>query len=112
MIGPELRAAVHRPRRVPRRGRGVRRLTARLRTHDVRLGVSGSRRRPASGWQSLTPTERQVAELVGQGLTSPQIGAQLFISPRTVPTHIFHSLRKLSLRSRVELATTVTRHRS
>ncbi len=54
----------------------VRRLTARLRAHDVRLGVSGSRRRPASGWQSLTPTERQVAELVGPGLTSPQIGAQ------------------------------------
>ncbi|MCD2196773.1 LuxR C-terminal-related transcriptional regulator [Actinomycetospora endophytica] len=90
----------------------VRRLTARLRAHDVRLGVSGSRRRPATGWQSLTPTERQVAELVGKGLTSPQIGSQLFISPRTVQTHISHSLRKLDLRSRVELATTVARHTS
>ncbi|MEJ2863671.1 helix-turn-helix transcriptional regulator [Actinomycetospora flava] len=90
----------------------VRRLTARLRAQDVRLGVSGSRRRPASGWESLTPTERQIAELVGQGLTSPQIGAQLFVSPRTVQTHISHSLRKLGLRSRVELATTVARHRT
>jgi len=89
-----------------------RRLTARLRAEGVRLGVSGARRRPASGWGSLTPTELQVAELVGQGLTSPQIATRLFISPRTVQTHISHSLRKLDLSSRVELATTVTRNQS
>ncbi|MET0866069.1 MAG: LuxR C-terminal-related transcriptional regulator, partial [Nakamurella sp.] len=89
-----------------------RRLTARLRSHGVRLGVSGVRRRPASGWGSLTPTELQVAELVGQGMTSPQIATRLFISPRTVQTHISHSLRKLDLSSRVELATTVTRHQA
>ena len=40
-------------------------------------------------------------------MTSPQIATRLFISPRTVQTHISHSLRKLDLRSRVELATTV-----
>jgi DNA-binding CsgD family transcriptional regulator len=90
----------------------TRRLTARLRAHDVRLGVSGARRRPATGWQSLTPTELQVAELVGQGLTSPQIASRLYVSPRTVQTHISHSLRKLNLRSRVELATTVARYRT
>jgi DNA-binding CsgD family transcriptional regulator len=88
-----------------------RRLTARLREHQIRLGVTGKRQRPSSGWDSLTPTELQVAELVGQGLTSPQIGTRLFISPRTVQTHISHSLRKLGLGSRVELATTVARHR-
>ncbi|MBN9111679.1 MAG: AAA family ATPase [Pseudonocardia sp.] len=88
-----------------------RRLTARLREHEVRLGVTGRRRRPSSGWDSLTPTELQVAELVGQGLTSPQIATRLYISPRTVQTHISHSLRKLGLSSRVELATTVSRHR-
>ena len=87
-----------------------RRVTARLRSHDVRLGVSGTRNRPSSGWHSLTPTELQVAELVGQGLTSPQIATRLYISPRTVQTHISHSLRKLNLRSRVELATTVARN--
>jgi DNA-binding CsgD family transcriptional regulator len=89
-----------------------RRLTARLRAFDLRLGVSGTRRRPATGWGSLTPTELQVAELVGQGLTSPQIATRMFISPRTVQTHISHSLRKLDLRSRVELATAVTRNRA
>jgi DNA-binding NarL/FixJ family response regulator len=88
-----------------------RRLTARLREHDIRLGVTGRRKRPATGWDSLTPTELQVAELVGQGLTSPQIGARLYLSPRTVQTHVSHSLRKLGLSSRVELATTVARQR-
>jgi DNA-binding CsgD family transcriptional regulator len=89
-----------------------RRLTARLRAQDVRIGVSGARKRPATGWRSLTPIELQVAELVGQGLTSPQIATRLYLSPRTVQTHISHSLRKLNLRSRVELATTVTRNRA
>jgi DNA-binding CsgD family transcriptional regulator len=62
-------------------------------------------------WDSLTPTELQVAELVGQGLTSPQIAARPYLSPHTVQTHISHSLRKLGLSSRVELATTVARQR-
>ncbi|MDN5916906.1 MAG: LuxR C-terminal-related transcriptional regulator [Pseudonocardia sp.] len=88
-----------------------RRLTARLREHEIRLGVTGRRQRPSSGWDSLTPTELQVAGLVGQGLTSPQIASRLYISPRTVQTHISHSLRKLGIGSRVELATTVARHR-
>ncbi|MFC4460581.1 LuxR C-terminal-related transcriptional regulator [Pseudonocardia nematodicida] len=81
-----------------------RRLAARLRAAGLRQGVRGSRRRPASGWESLTPTELRIAELVGQGLTSPQVAARLYISPRTVQTHISHILRKLGLRSRVELA--------
>jgi DNA-binding CsgD family transcriptional regulator len=88
-----------------------RRMTGRLREHEVRLGVTGRRGRPSSGWGSLTPTELQVAELVGQGLTSPQIANRLYISPRTVQTHISHSLRKLGLGTRVELAMTVARHR-
>ena len=86
-----------------------RRVAARLRAHDVRLGSSGSRRRPAVGWDSLTPTELQVSALVAQGLTSPQIAQRLFLSPRTVQTHISHILRKLGLASRVELATLVAR---
>jgi len=89
----------------------ARRIAARLREHDVRLRAPVRARRPTSGWGSLTPTELTVADLVGQGLTSPQIAAQLYLSPRTVQTHISHSLRKLNLRSRVALATTVARHR-
>ncbi|GAA1862908.1 hypothetical protein GCM10009836_49080 [Pseudonocardia ailaonensis] len=88
-----------------------RRLAARLRAHDLRVAPPARRARPATGWGSLTPTELRVAELVGEGLTSPQIGTRLYLSPRTVQTHISHSLRKLELRSRSELAATVARHR-
>ena len=88
-----------------------RRLAARLRDHRVRLGATGSRKRPSTGWASLTPTELRVAEQVAAGLTSPQIATQLYLSPRTVQTHITHILRKLQLRSRVELATAWTGRR-
>jgi DNA-binding CsgD family transcriptional regulator len=86
-----------------------RRVAARLRRLDIRLGSRAGRRRPSTGWESLTPTELQVADLVGQGLTSPQVAARLYISPRTVQTHISHILRKLGLRSRVELAAALSR---
>ena len=85
-----------------------RRLSARLRDHRVRLGATGARKRPSTGWASLTPTELRVAEQVATGLTSPQIATQLYLSPRTVQTHITHILHKLQLRSRVELATAWT----
>jgi DNA-binding CsgD family transcriptional regulator len=64
----------------------------------------GSRRRPSTGWESLTPTERQVVALTAQGLTNPEIGARMFISPGTVKIHLSHIFGKLGLRNRSELA--------
>jgi len=52
---------------------------------------------------SLTPAERRVAALVAEGLSSPEIGERLLISPRTVTTHLTHIYSKLGLRSRNEL---------
>lgn len=69
----------------------------------------GERRRPSTGWASLTPAERQVAALVASGLTNPQIGEQLFISRRTVQTHLAHIFAKLGVSTRAELAAEVTR---
>ena len=69
----------------------------------------GERRRPSTGWASLTPAEHQVAELVAGGLTNPQIGERLFISRRTVQTHLAHIFAKLGLSTRSELAAEVTR---
>jgi DNA-binding CsgD family transcriptional regulator len=63
----------------------------------------GPRRRPPSGWASLTPTEARVVDLVAQGLTNPQIGERMFISPGTVKTHLAHIFRKLDVHSRAEL---------
>jgi len=64
----------------------------------------GARKRPERGWESLTPSELEVVRLAASGLTNPQIGQHLFISPRTAQTHLAHAFRKLDLSSRVELA--------
>jgi len=45
----------------------------------------GERKRPTSGWESLTPTERDVIRLLGEGLANKDIATRLFVSPRTVP---------------------------
>lgn len=64
--------------------------------------MRGARGRPPAGWESLTPTERQVAELVGQGLTNPQIAARLLVSRDTVKGHVSAALRKLGVANRTE----------
>jgi len=64
----------------------------------------GPRRRPSSGWQSLTPTERAVVELAVQGLSNPQIATRMFISRGTVKTHLAHVYAKLGVANRTELA--------
>ncbi|OBF70938.1 transcriptional regulator [Mycobacterium sp. 852002-51613_SCH5001154] len=63
----------------------------------------GERKRPASGWGSLTPMEQDVVRLAREGLGNKDIGARLFISPRTVQTHLTHVYAKLGISSRVEL---------
>jgi DNA-binding CsgD family transcriptional regulator len=69
----------------------------------------GGRKRPTTGWNSLTPTELQVVELVAQGLTNPQIGKRLFIGRGTVKTHLAHVFAKLNVSSRAELAAAASR---
>ena len=70
----------------------------------------GERRRPASGWASLTPAERDVIRLVNEGLSNNDIATRLFVSPRTVQTHLTHVYTKLGLTSRVQLAQEAGRH--
>jgi predicted ATPase/class 3 adenylate cyclase/DNA-binding CsgD family transcriptional regulator len=70
----------------------------------------GQRRRPASGWASPTPTERDVVRLVSEGLANKDIATRLFVSPRTVQTHLTHVYTKLRLSSRVQLAQEAARH--
>jgi DNA-binding CsgD family transcriptional regulator len=70
----------------------------------------GERKRPASGWPSLTPAERDVAQLVCEGLANKEIAARLFVSPRTVQAHLSHTYAKLGITSRVQLMQEATRH--
>jgi DNA-binding CsgD family transcriptional regulator len=62
------------------------------------------RRRTADTRDELTPQERQIARLARGGLSNPQIGAQLFLSPRTVEWHLRKVFAKLEIRSRADLA--------
>jgi DNA-binding CsgD family transcriptional regulator len=70
----------------------------------------GERKRPSSGWASLTPAELDVVRLVSEGLGNKDIASRLFISPRTVQAHLTHVDTKLGLGSRVQLAQEAARH--
>lgn len=54
--------------------------------------------------------EHTVAGLVAEGLSNPQIGDRLYVSHRTVQTHLAHIFAKLDITSRAQLAAEVTRH--
>jgi len=81
----------------------LRRVEARLRPFGVRRGPRSLRRRATSGWESLTTAESRVAGLVARGLSNPDIATELFLSRRTVQTHVSNILAKLNLSSRLEI---------
>lgn len=64
----------------------------------------GPRLRGVDGWAGLSRAEWEVVNLVREGLTNAEIGHRLFISPRTVESHLTHVFAKLGIRSRRGLA--------
>jgi DNA-binding NarL/FixJ family response regulator len=69
------------------------------------LRTSGARLvdRPITGLDALTPSERRIASLAADGHTNPQIAQSLFLSLKTVETHLGRTYRKLGIASRTEL---------
>ncbi len=72
-------------------------------------GRKVAKRRPVSGWRSLSPTELRVVAQVAEGLANPAIAEKLVVSRRTVETHVSHLFRKLNVTSRVELVLLASR---
>ncbi|MFD6183578.1 ATP-binding protein [Streptomyces goshikiensis] len=88
------------------------RALSRLRAQAVHRGARGPRSAARHGWEALTDTERVVAGHVAAGRSNPEIAARMYISRRTVGSHVSHALRKLGMTSRVELATEVIRRKT
>ena len=82
----------------------VARLQAMFRAHGIRRGPRSKHRQARTGWDSLTPAETKIAALVGEGLSNPEIAARLLLSRRTVATHVSHTLKKLGVHSRTDIA--------
>ena len=73
------------------------------------LAATGARPRTLvfTGLDALTAQERRVAEMAAEGLSNPQIAQALFVTRRTVETHLRHAFQKLDIRSREKLARTL-----
>jgi len=82
---------------------------ASARTLGIGRRRRGARTRAVHGWEALTPSETEVVALAADGLTNPEVGRRLFISRRTVQSHLSSAFRKLEITSRVELAALVAR---
>ena len=69
------------------------------------LTASGERRRPQTpeARDDLTSQERQIAALAAEGRTNREIGGLLFLSPRTIETHLGRVFRKLGISDRSAL---------
>jgi DNA-binding CsgD family transcriptional regulator/tetratricopeptide (TPR) repeat protein len=90
---------------------------ARVRRRLRKLGVrrrhwTRSAARPEVGWESLTETERVVAELVADGLSNRDVAARMYVSVHTVAFYLRQIFRKLTIGSRVELARIVVERSS
>ena len=76
--------------------------------HELRATGARPRRARTTGPDALTSTEQRVAELATKGLSNRQIAETLYVSRKTVETHLEHVFRKLDIRRRADLEQALT----
>jgi DNA-binding CsgD family transcriptional regulator len=88
------------------------RLRSELRVHGVAMRPRRSAARPSHGWGSLTTSEHTVVDLAAEGLTNTEIAERLFVSRRTVESHLGRVYAKLGLSTRAQLVAAAFSRRS
>lgn len=86
------------------------RAEGRLAEFGIKRGIGAAPLRPDRGWDSLSPTEVEIATLVAAGRSNPEIADRLGLSRRTVQAHVLRLVGKLDLASRAGVARRVTSH--
>jgi DNA-binding NarL/FixJ family response regulator len=71
---------------------------------ELRAAGERSNQPVARAWDSLSPQETQIIRLAAQGLTNREIGERLFLSHRTIASHLYRVFPKLNITSRGQLA--------
>ena len=74
-------------------------LSSALPKEDIRLLLKGGSTKAGDRYETLSAREREVLQLVAEGLSSPEISNRLYISPRTVDTHRANIIAKLGFRT-------------
>ena len=85
------------------------RLLARRAREELNAAGARPRRSALSGPGALTPAEHRVAELAARGHGNREIAERLYVTQRTVETHLTHAFQKLGIGSRAELAAVLER---
>ena len=89
--------------------RGGLRLIARRARDELLAAGARPRRDLLTGPEALTPAEHRIAALAAAGHTNREIAEQLYITLRTVETHLTHAFQKLQITTRAQLADSMTR---
>jgi DNA-binding CsgD family transcriptional regulator len=72
---------------------------------ELRASGETSRKRSPDAWDQLSPQELQIARMAAEGLTNREIGQKLYLSHRTVGSHLYRMFPKLGITSRAQLTT-------
>jgi DNA-binding CsgD family transcriptional regulator len=74
---------------------------------ELRATGEASPRRPNADWDQLSPQEVQIARLVADGLSNKEIGERMFLSHRTIASHLYRMFPKLGITTRAQLGAAI-----